>query len=78
MYKEPRTYLYEKKEELNLSFTKLAELSDLSVRYLYRLFIGERGGHLPIDSLEKLRIALQMSIEEIYTKELAYRKILTN
>lgn len=52
MYKEPKTYLYERKEELNLSFTELSELSDLSVRYLYRLFIGEMGGHLPIDSLE--------------------------
>lgn len=73
MYKEPRTYLYERKRELNLSFFDLAELTDLSPRYLCRLFNGERGAHFPITSLEKMRIALDMSIEEIYTKELAYR-----
>lgn len=74
MYKEPRTYLYERKKELNLSFFDLAELTDLSPRYLCRLFNGERGAYFPVTSLEKVRIALDMSIEEIYTKELAYRK----
>lgn len=55
MYKEPRTYLYERKRELNLSFFDLAEQTDLSPRYLCRLFNGERGAHIPITSLEKIR-----------------------
>lgn len=78
MYKEPRTYLYEKKDELNLSFFDLAELADLSLRYLNALFSGEKGSYFPIISLEKIRVALKMSIEEIYTKELAYRKVNIN
>lgn len=69
-----RTYLVNRRRELNLTIEMLAELADVSPQYISLLENGKRGKKVSFSVMCRLSNALNIPIEELKDLELNYKK----
>lgn len=69
-----RTYLVNRRRELNLTIEMLAELADVSPQYISLLENGKRGKKVSFSVMCRLSNALNIPMEALKELEFNYKK----